>query len=186
MPAGYASGLQWGTVPEWVTGVGTVGAFAFAAIVYYRDRRATHRERRMAQARQVDCWLHRAQWALTSDEDEEPPDWSIELTIALSNGSDQSVKAGTVGVQRGSTAERILISVGTIPPTAKGSPALRTTFLTPNDGEDVERLPSHLLQGMFRLHLSFIDTAGIWWDRDSSGHLTSRPAPKAPKSEHQG
>jgi hypothetical protein len=45
--------VNYGTLPDWLAAIGTVGALAFALVLFARDQE----DRRRAQARRVVCWL---------------------------------------------------------------------------------------------------------------------------------
>jgi hypothetical protein len=45
--------IEGGTFPDWLAAIGTVGALAFALVLFARDRE----DRRRAQASRIVCWL---------------------------------------------------------------------------------------------------------------------------------
>jgi hypothetical protein len=52
--------VEYGTVPDWLAGAGTVGALVVALVLLSHDlraRREVEEERRRAQASRVVCWL---------------------------------------------------------------------------------------------------------------------------------
>lgn len=52
------TGADWGSVPDWVAGVGTVLAFAIAMVVFAYEVWERRRSDRRRQAERITAWLH--------------------------------------------------------------------------------------------------------------------------------
>lgn len=89
--------MNWGSVPDWLSSIGTVGALLIALWIVYRDHQKTERDRvitkthqESAQARRVVAWavglyfreerryLH---WVIKNDSDE--PIYKVQLRLGL-------------------------------------------------------------------------------------------------------
>lgn len=156
-------------VTDWLTAVGTVGAFLAAVIIYGTDRWVTHRERREAQARVVDAWVARADWQTDAE-----GILFVKTIVCISNDSAQSVRSADVGFAYDDRSTQILFNIGTVPPTAHGGPVRKECQLPPPPGATPPSWTSAHLIGTIRLSLSFRDTTGLWWDRGPRGELTCR------------
>ena len=151
---------QWGTVPEWLAAIGTVGTLLYFAASYINDRRLAREEWRQSQARLFDAWLE----SVSIEGDER------HYTVRLSNASGQAIRNVDIGVELG--GQRIATAEwGTVPPTAPGdrNDAIVTEALGPsslwlNASEDIVRDGTTVLT-------SFVDASGNRWHRTGKGEL---------------
>ena len=90
---------------EWITAVGTAGAFVTASVVYATDRSRRRLDAQASQARLFDAWIESARWMPDEDVDnwDGEPNYSsdIDVSIRLSNGSAQAFRTTDVYVLRG-------------------------------------------------------------------------------------
>lgn len=154
---------------DWITAVGTGGAFALAALIYANDRRSTRKEVREKQARLVDAWVTNVRW-------EEGENSRLCVVVAFSNDSAESARAAGVSIAFDDIAPGQLFSVGVLPPTMRGSPLRKECWLHPPANIHPDWQRQHII-GIIRLKLSFIDTAGVWWDRGPRQEFSFRKNP---------
>jgi hypothetical protein len=159
---------QWGTIPEWVAGVGTAGAFVSVVIIYQRDRKMGRYENLRAQARLIDAWISSAKWQRGGTHgDTILP--TIDLTISFSNSSPHAVRSVEIEICRDETSE--IFQCGVVPPTGPGNPESRTCPVPAPPGSEPGTPGSEFLAGLYTLLVSFVDAGGNRWSRDSQGNL---------------
>lgn len=173
---------DWGTVPDWVAGVGTVGALLWAVKVY----RSSVRQQRFLQSRLVhayfeefDLWeyagLHngrsesidrdRMQTGLLKPPNLQfPGDWepTEDVHVALmyvQNNSDEiitSVDGGAVSTRPG-VPNLYFLPIHAIAPGEKAE----RVVLVPYPGVSASVVP-------YEPFVSFRDSGGVWWFRRST------------------
>ena len=162
------SAVQWGTIPEWVAGVGTAGAFISVVIIYRRDRKKERDENLRAQARLIDAWISSATWQRGGPfGDTFLP--TIVFTISFSNSSPQAVRSVEIDICRDEMSQTF--RCGIVPPTGPGTPYSRRFPLSDLPGSEPGSPEDRFLAGLYTLLVSFVDAGGNRWFRDSQGNL---------------
>jgi hypothetical protein len=151
---------DFGTVPDWISSVGTVGAFGATIWLLFRETDARRRdvdEHERRQAQDVSCWLGDVpDEALGFDDEGRPYRW-IDL-VYVRNGSAEPIYAVGVFIDQVDD-QPPWHYVGVIAP---GETSRRPW--TPPDSLH-EPVPA----------LRFTDAAGRDWIRDGSGRLRREP-----------
>jgi hypothetical protein len=177
--------VDWGSVPDWLAGVGAVIALIFAGLAARAAMRANAQqnvqilaiesqqreregEKRRWQASRVSIWLH--------------PHRDRLPTIEFHNGSGLPIYNATAVATCGnlSTARRYAVRT----PSEQPAPLVRLTesFHTllesqevaeenPNDPGDRERWYRLIATNSVSVRLSFQDSSGNWWTRMAEGAL---------------
>lgn len=151
--------MEYGTVPDWLAGVGTVGALVVALVLLSHDRRArreVEEERRRAQASRVVCWLEAVE-VLT-------PVGDRRVELVLHNGSEEPVFDCRVHVDLDAAAtstfrdggRRLTLAEPMLPPGQTRRPLSLPVFDLP-----------HASAGM-----AFTDTSNRRWGRGHNGRLS--------------
>jgi hypothetical protein len=158
---------NWGTVPEWIAGMGTALAFGFAAIAFSHDLNARRDEDRKSQARLVDAWVAEAHWQPQTNEES----YVLVVTVQASNGSSQTVRA--VGVDVEFHHQRLFGGslAPVIPPTQPGTEPTYVLNFSGFDSQYVSKIPDNRLRFYFGLSIDFVDAAGNRWIRTQDGAL---------------
>jgi hypothetical protein len=76
--------VDWGSIPDWIAGIGTAAAFFIALLLFRRqlnEFRDAEESRRRAQATHISAWC----------KEEEQPDGSSSRWLRLRNGSEEPV-----------------------------------------------------------------------------------------------
>jgi hypothetical protein len=161
-----AAGLDWGTVPDWLAGIGTLAAFFVALRVLAKELEARleqAEDRRREQARLVSAWV-------STPEDDLPP----EFTLIVRNGSNEpvyQVKASMVPYDS---------PYGSDPEDGTGQPrsVVETSEILP-PGKDWQTYfdpRSRIVPGP--VSMSFTDAAGRRWTRYPDGRLVEPDRPQ--------
>jgi len=136
-------------ITDWLTAVGTVGAFGVALYLLSVQMRDRHDERVRSQARLVAAWLDELRYE--PHEDGQQPEFSRAIVI-VQNESNEPIY-------------RVVIRIGL---GVSGSFVRHPDVLGPHEG----RILSILLPGSLRAEpapdVMFFDRAGVTWIRD--GH----------------
>lgn len=159
---------QWGTIPEWVAGVGTAGAFVSVVIIYRRDRKKSRDENLRAQARLFDAWISSACWQRGGPHGETVLP-TIDFTISFSNSSPQAVRSVEIEICRDDMSQ--IFTCGVVPPTGPGTPYSQRLTLSDLPGSEPGSPADKYLAGLYTLLVSFVDAGGNRWSRDSQGNL---------------
>ncbi len=137
--------VQWGTTPEWLAAIGTVGGLFYALLLYRRESKARHlleEDRLRDQARFVAAWINE------------------EGTLTLRNGANEPVYDAVIchsreeGFDRGERLP-ILHQMAILPPLAVVDTKVE--------------VPHPMGTTMFRL--AFTDARGLRWVREGGGAL---------------
>lgn len=130
---------------DWLTAVGTSGAFVVAAVIFFTSTRSATKDRRQAQAVLVDAWVIRVvKYA----------DMHI-VTLQVSNHSDQAVRV--VNIQIYDDQLEWSATVQVVPPTVRGD-FFEVPIQVPTT-TDRAAMNELQLQGLYRMNLSFVDSA---------------------------
>jgi hypothetical protein len=158
---------RWGTLPDWLAAVGTVGAFGITYLLLRKEQE----DRRQAQARLVSAWLHRrlVQAKLGGEEIGE----SLRVEMVFKNGSDEPVYDVKVTVvpRDGPFAS----DPDAAPWPSAGTVRGRMSLLPPGE---ILMLDAPGISGQFEslaIGLSFNDAQGRRWKRLSKGSLKGPP-----------
>jgi len=144
--------------PQWLSAIGTIGAFAVALILFaiqIWDRRSEVRDRRVEQARLVSAWL--------SDilrENEAQP----ELVVLVRNGSTEPVYG-------------VLVQVGV---GVRGTFVRTLNVLGPNEMRELRIVVPGYLKFLPEPDIAFKDAAGRQWVRRGSGEMRQLKRGKQP------
>jgi hypothetical protein len=169
--------VEYGTLPDWLAGAGTVGALAVALFLLSQDlraRREVEEDRRRAQASRVVCWLESAE-----DVSEPLPGGVMarigarHLEVVLHNGSEEPVFDCQVHVDLDPAA----------PERFELDPAAPETFVSLRRFTLTERmLPPGRTRRPLRVGAANLPHANVWmvftdasnrrWQRGRSGRLS--------------
>jgi hypothetical protein len=145
-------GLDWGSVPEWLAGLGSTAALgfaAYAAVATTRQLQMVEDDRRKIQASKV------AAWCYTSSANQSP-------TYLVFNHSDLPIY-------------RVELSaVDRRQPTAARSVVTSLSFLSPGEHHmevDVGPLTAAANEKQLLVEIVFVDCAGARWQRNFEGQL---------------
>jgi hypothetical protein len=145
---------------EWLTAIGTFGAFVTAALIFWRSSANASRDRRQTQAVLFDVWLGKvSKYAGTH-----------VVTFDVSNHSDQAIRDLLVVVGIGDANWRTGLAV--VQPTERGrylelpSPHINNTPETAGMNE----VQLYALYAP-NMEIRFTDTAGRRWKRANDGRL---------------
>jgi len=194
--------ISWGSVPDWLSGVGTVSALAFAAVAARSALRADRQQglqlqrlqqtdmeresdRRRSQAARVAAWivLHGdaaqsspAVWCVNGSGG---PVCSVTMWCESAAGTvavDYAVKTPDTQPKKLNYATSRLISF--VEEVAANDS--RLSILAP-DRQRMVRPDiswwSMYSQGLLRVSTQFLDADGRWWRRDGTGKLTELQVP---------
>jgi hypothetical protein len=162
---------QWGNVPAWVAGIGTVATFSFVALSYNRDlvaRRQTEEKTRtetmQSQARLFDAWAEPSR--IDTD--------NRVYTLMVSNGSAQAIRDVTVTVLVTAWAVGSFRWPSIVPPTALGD--YPKELFTEVLGEDspLRGRPIEEVRENTRVSVRFVDANGTRWYRTGGGELVNQ------------
>lgn len=159
------TGIDMGTVPDWVAAVGTSSAAIIAVMVLGREI-LTRREAALAeltdQARRVLCWLEEVEL----DHPYFPPGehTTRSLAVVLRNGSDAPVFDCRAHVEVDPTVLAELENVG------HRRLAFSEPILPPGDTQHTVYLPPRVRTASL-VWMTFTDANGTRWSRSSSGKL---------------
>jgi hypothetical protein len=165
--------VEYGTLPDWLAGAGTVGALAVALVLLSQDlraRREVEEERRRAQASRVVCWLE----SVEDTADFTPTYGAIvtltpsdHLDVVLHNGSEEPVFDCQVHVDLDPSAPtratapswgwRLTLTERMIPPGRTRRPVWELP------GDDLPHTSAWMV---------FTDTNNQRWQREHSGRLS--------------
>ena len=144
--------VAWGTVPDWLAAVGTVGALGVALVLLAKElraRREASEDRVREHARYVAAWL------------DEPPSSSPALLLLHNGGQEPAYECIVKWTQGGYDEPQQLAAFAVLPPgETLGAPVTTPAFMS--------LLPP--------LTIFFTDARGIRWQRDPGGQL-ARIAP---------
>ena len=155
-----------GTIPDWLAAVGTLGAFAVALWLLFKElaaRREQEEDRRREQARLVTAWMMSKPLSRTEE----------RSAIVIRNGSDEPVFDGWC-----------VLVASTSRFASERKPVfdweLRWRVLPPHETlEDELDLPQLLTPPWdARIRLSFTDAAGRRWTRYPDGRLVEPNRPR--------
>jgi hypothetical protein len=185
------SSINWGSAPDWLAAVGTVGAFAVAIVLYIQSQadRKVERQHRF----EVDQQQRRAQAARVSITEPEPGNptqvlpvvvdqWEQTWSATVHNNTDEPINDVTVVLDivalepdpSGTVGEVDVIDIGRV--MARREENVSQDYILPGrqDGEPIVcRVTAEL---------DFTDSAGVLWHRDANHNLTERPATLSPHS----
>jgi hypothetical protein len=172
--------VEYGTLPDWLAGAGTVGALAVALVLLSQDlraRREVEEDRRRAQASRVVCWLESADsvetWTPSGGGTSTTRVVGTHLEVVLHNGSDEPVFDCRVHVDLDPTVAassapdgswRHTVTERMLPPGQTRLP------LWEQPGEDLPYASAWMV---------FTDASNRRWQRGHSGRLSQmvdRPA----------
>jgi hypothetical protein len=161
------SGVQWGTVPDWLSMVGTVGAFAVVGALLWRETqrdRAVERDRERGQASRVIVQVDQPQVHDLVGVSFAPPQ-GVQ-TAVVANHSDLPIYGCVVVFVDRRTGRRLATrDLNVIAPHGIGR-HLPPQELWSND-------PGHVIVA----DAIFYDSAGRRWHRRFNGALRRLPAP---------
>jgi hypothetical protein len=143
---------------EWLTAVGTAGAFVVAAVIFFTSTRAATLDRRQAQAVLVDAWIK----SVTKYAE------MHTLNCEVSNHSDQAIRDVNIVINDDQLPMGWIETISVVPPTVRGE-FLKVSIQIPTTTEKAP-MSELLLQGLYRMTMSFRDRAGRTWIR-SEGKL---------------
>jgi hypothetical protein len=160
--------VEYGTLPDWLAGAGTVGALAVALVLLAQDlraRREVEEERRRAQASRVVCWPESAKTVMQ----ELPPGVAVplgahHLEVILHNGSDEPVFDCQVHVELDAFAPRMF-------PYGSRRSTLTERMLPPGRTRRPLSLPGDDLPHA-SIWMAFTDASNRRWQRGRSGRLS--------------
>src|SRR6202035_578490 len=160
--------FQLGPVASWVAAIGTVGAFVFAALVYWWDLRRRRDGLRKSQAISFDAWIIDAQIRPNEDTDLFPGQLFLGVDVGFYNASQQAIRDVNVGMRYREESFGSF-PVGVIPPATQGKPETRA-FKSFALSEDLltEIGP---LGRIMEIETWFTDAAGNRWTRKHKGEL---------------
>lgn len=168
-----ASVIQWGDVPTWVAGVGTVGTLAWAIGLGRSERQQRRRDAERVQALAVSAWIEQRSAAAGAKairgDDHVPLTVGPEAarprpSAVISNASRSPVyDVEATLVHPRQAGEYITHGYEVLPP---GQQA----FFVPGQFSDVA--------SVLRVRLAFLDEGGVRWVRDHEGRLTKQRDPR--------
>jgi hypothetical protein len=177
--------VEYGTLPDWLAGAGTVGALAVALVLLAQDlraRREVEEDRRRAQASRVVCWLE------SIEDAPGPPQPGVaavigarHVEVVLHNGSGEPVFDCQVHVELDVTApDRFELDLKA-PETfhSHRQQLLTEQMLPPGRTRRPLSLPGANLPHA-SAWMVFTDASNRRWQRGHSGKLSQmvdRPAP---------
>jgi hypothetical protein len=161
--------VEYGTLPDWLAGAGTVGALAVALVLLAHDlraRREVEEDRRWAQAGRVVCWLESVETV--------PPEplpagvmarvGARHLEVILHNGSEEPVFDCQVRVDLDPAAPRTFMDGSRrFPLTERMLPPGQTRRPLDHPGADLPHASVWMV---------FTDTSNRRWQRGHSGRLS--------------
>jgi len=163
---------DWGSIPEWVGGVGTIGAIVFAALTYKWDRNKQRDFERREQAELFDVWVE----GVSVDVVPFPIDTAplgtptMGIRVLASNASTRPIRGVDIRFTTGDWQSDIYL-LHTVPPATDATPALRPIIHMPMiQSLDIQRYFSELAAQM-DTDVSFTDASGNRWHRDAIGEL---------------
>jgi hypothetical protein len=173
---------DWGTVPDWVAAVGTVGAFIAAVVIFGVTVRQNRLADRRSQARLFDGWISTAQWADYPEQSVGDVSHKLHVAIDLSNASGQSVRNVTTDFLFGNEALNGLWDLHLIPPTTPGNLERRWVWLLDVKQTNENRNYSdRILRGFLKMNITFTDASGNRWIRTWKGELNPPKHAQKPK-----
>lgn len=164
--------VEYGTVPDWIAGIGTAAATIFAAVAINREvqrRREEQAAEFSHQARRVLCWLD----VIEAPEHEgrtmprmpgQPPRPQPALAVIIRNGSEEPVLDCKFHVEVDPDALARIEDVG------RRRLAFEEPIIPPGDMQRTVYLPISVRTSA-RVWMVFTDTNGTRWSRGSSGRL---------------
>jgi len=160
--------VEYGTVPDWLAGTGTVGALAVALVLLSQDlraRREVEEDRRRAQASRVVCWLESVKTVV----DPLPPGTRVplgarHLEVILHNGSEEPVFDCRLHVDLDPAAPRTFRA-------GRRQLTLTERMLPPGQTRRPLSLPGADLPHA-NAWMVFTDTSNQRWQRGHTGRLS--------------
>jgi hypothetical protein len=174
--------IDWGTFPDWVAAVGTVGAFIAAVVIFGVTVRQNRLADRRSQARLFDAWVTTARWADYPEHSIGAVSQKLQVAIDCSNASGQSMRNVMADFLFANQSVDGLYDLHLIPPTTPGNLERRWFWLlsvkqTSQNREYTDRI----LRGFLRMNMTFTDASGSRWIRTWKGELESPGKPKRQK-----
>jgi hypothetical protein len=163
--------VEYGTLPDWIAGIGTAIATIVAAVAINREvqrRREEQAAEFSHQARRVLCWL--AAVEPPEHEGRTPPGWpdrgrpAPTLAVIIRNGSEEPVLDCKAHVDVDPAALATIEDVG------RRRLAFEEPIIPPGDLQHRLYLPTSVRTSA-RVWMVFTDANGTRWSRGSSGRL---------------
>lgn len=148
-------------VLNYLTAIGTAGAFVVAVVIFWTSTRAAKLDRRKSQAVLVDAWIK------TVRKDSE----SHRVIFEVSNHSDQAIRQLNIQISTNISEIGRLLTRAIVPPTVRGVYLSLQSDPIPTSTAMAD-LDEDMIRGFYRIDITFVDTAGRRWNRNFQGRLT--------------
>ena len=149
-------------VLDYVTAIGTAGAFVVATVIFFTSTRAAKLDRRQAQAVLVDAWIKSAEKNTSTNKH--------RVIFEVSNHSDQAIRQLFIEIYSNDGPPLMPYVKAVVPPTVRGEYA---AFQTSDIDTPValRTLAADVIRGIYKLNFTFVDTGGRKWTRNFQGKL---------------
>jgi hypothetical protein len=181
---------NWGSVPEWIGGVGAALAFGIAVVVFWSESRERRLADRREQAEVITAWTGGITPTYRESIQGRGREYMVTMRVNLINASPSVIydlvvvltcehleTAMPVQVDPGTATSTIMQSEPTAWEARRDRLARgRAKVLPPGRWKVAVRLSNTSVVGK-DLNLFFRDHRGVYWRRDPHGRLTEQPGP---------